>query len=315
MASPSPSTDGKHVWAFFASGPMACYDFEGKPVWDVDLQKRYGKFEIQFGLSSTPILDGDRLYVQLIHGEWNSTPSRGLMVCLDKATGKEIWKHVRETSAIDECKQSYASPFLYRDSKHAYVISHGADYAIAHELDTGDEIWRCGGLNAKDNYNNTLRFVASPVGAAGLIVVPTAKGRTVVGIKPEAKGDITGSTSAIAWVMPNRTPDVPSPVIHEGRVYLCRENGVLIVLDAKTGDKIYEERTVKDRHRASPVIAGGKLYLTARRGTVTVVKTGSTFEILAQNDLDEPITASPVVADGTLYLRSFEALYAIRESK
>ena len=315
MASPSPSTDGKYVWAFVANGPLHCYDYDGKLVWQVDLQSRYGKFEIQFGLSSTPIVDGDRIYVQLIHGKWSSTPSRGLVVCLEKTTGEEVWQQVRTTPAIDECKQSYASPFLYRDAKQAYLISHGADYAIAHDLDTGKELWRCGGLNAKDNYNNTLRFVASPAGVPGLIVVPTAKSRKVVAIKPDARGDITGSKDAIAWEMPSRTPDVPSPVIHDGLVYLCRENGVLIVLDAKTGEKVYEQRTVKDRHRSSPIYADGKIYLIARKGTVTVVKAGREFEILAQNDIGEPITASPAVANGTLYLRSFEALYAIGASK
>ena len=144
-------------------------------------------------------------------------------------------------------------------------------------------------------------------------MVPTAKSRKVVAIRPDAKGDITDSKSAIAWVMPRRTPDVPSPVIHDGIVYLCRENGVLIALDATTGQQLYEERTVKDRHRASPIWAGGKVYLTARSGMVTVVKAGREFEILAQNNLGEPTTASLAVADGTLYVRTFDDLYAIRQ--
>jgi outer membrane protein assembly factor BamB len=312
-ASPSPSTDGKHVWAFMANGATACYDLDGNLKWKTDLQERYGKFEIQFGLSSTPIVDADRIYLQLIHGKWNPTPSVGFVVCLDKSTGEEVWQHVRKTDAIDECKQSYASPFLYRDAERSFLISHGADFVIGHDLKTGNEIWRCGGLNSKSDYVNTLRFVASPVAVPGLIVVPTAKSRKVVAIRPDAKGDITDSKSAIAWVMPRRTPDVPSPVIHDGIVYLCRENGVLIALDATTGKQLYEERTVKDRHRASPIWAGGKVYLTARSGMVTVVKAGREFEILAQNNLGEPTTASLAVADGTLYVRTFDALYAIRQ--
>ncbi len=312
-ASPSPSTDGKHVWFFMANGPLACYDFAGNEKWKVDLAERYGKFEIQFGLSSTPIVDGERIYVQLIHGVWNSTPSQGLIVALEKSSGKEVWKHVRTTDAIDECKQSYASPFLYRDAHRAFLVSHGADFAIAHDLDSGAEVWRCGGLNSKEKYHNTLRFVASPVGAEGLIVIPTAKQQKVVAVRVDARGDVTNSNSAIAWVMPRQTPDVPSPLIHGGIVYLCRENGVLIALDAKTGERLYQERTVSDRHRASPVYAGGNIYLTARNGTVTVVKAGREFKIVAQNELGEATTASPAIADGTLYIRTFDRLYAIRE--
>jgi outer membrane protein assembly factor BamB len=311
FASPSPMTDGRHVWTFMANGLLACYDFDGNQVWKKDLQRAYGAFDIQFGLSSTPVLDGDRLYLQLIHGPWNKEPHQGLVVALDKQTGEEVWKHERVTDAVDECKHSYASPTIYEDDNVRFLITHGADYAIAHDLDTGQEIWRCGDLHPRSGYNNTLRFVASPASVPGLIVVPTAKRGKVVGIRPGGKGNITGSADYIAWVLPQNTPDVPSPLIHDGLVYLCRENGNLMVLDAATGELIYENRTTRDRHRASPVYADGKIYLTARNGVVTVVKAGREFEILARNELGEPVTASPVFVADRLYLRSFEALYAI----
>ena len=89
------------------------------------------------------------------------------------------------------------------------------------------------------------------------------------------------------------------------------ENGVLFCLDAETGEVLYKERTVSDRHRASPILAGGKIYLTARKGTVTVVEPGREFKIVAQSDLGEAMSASPAVAGGVLYLRTFDALYAI----
>jgi len=82
-------------------------------------------------------------------------------------------------------------------------------------------------------------------------------------------------------------------------------------MDAKTGEQIYEKRTVADRHRASPVYADGKIYLTARKGIVTVVKAGREFEILASNELGESISASPAISNGRIYIRSFDALYAI----
>jgi len=310
-ASPSPMTDGKHVWTFMANGALACFDVDGNEIWKLDLEERYGKFEIQFGLSSTPILDGERIYVQLIHGKWSKTPSTGLVVALEKSTGNEVWKHVRETDAVDECKHSYASPVLYRDAERAFLVSHGADYAIAHSLEDGAEIWRIGDLNVKDNYNNTLRFVASPAAAEGLIVVPTAKGRKVVALGPHGKGDVTHASDVVRWELPRSTPDVPSPLIEDGIVYLCRENGVLIALDAKSGERLYEERCFSDRYRASPVWADGKVYVTSRKGHVTVVRAGRTFEKLAENELGEEIAASPAISGGVLYLRTFDALWAI----
>ncbi|MFP6669310.1 MAG: PQQ-binding-like beta-propeller repeat protein [Pirellulales bacterium] len=311
-ASPSPITDGSHVLTFMANGLLACYDFDGKQLWKKDLQKDYGTFDIQFGLSSSPVLHGGKLFVQLIHGPWNKKQHVGLVVALDTKTGKQVWKHERVTDAVDECKHSYASPMLYADDKQQFLITHGADYVIAHNLETGKEIWRCGGLNPKGaQYGNTLRFVASPAAAPGLIVVPTAKNRKVVAIRPDGKGDITNSKEHIVWVMPSKTPDVPSPVIQGGLVYLCRENGNLMAVDAKSGKLLYEKLTTRDRHRGSPVYADGKIYLTARNGVVSVVKAGREFEMLAQNSLGEPTTASPVIVGGRIYLRTFKALYAI----
>jgi outer membrane protein assembly factor BamB len=84
-------------------------------------------------------------------------------------------------------------------------------------------------------------------------------------------------------------------------------------MDAQTGEEHYEQRTTRDRHRASPVFADGKIYLTARKGVVTVVNPGVKFKILAQNDLGEPTSASPAISGGTIYIRTFDALYAIRE--
>lgn len=311
-ASPSPCTDGQHVWAFMANGVLACYDMDGKEVWKIDVQDRYGKLSIAFGMTSTPVLDGDKIYLQLIHGEGNPATREAVVVALDKLTGAEIWKVDRPSDGRDECEHSYASPVLYRDGDREYLLTHGADYVVAHDLKDGSEIWRCGGLNPKANYNPTLRFVASPLAVPGLIVVPSAKNGPVLGINPDAQGDISESRSSIKWVRDQNTPDVPSPLLVHGLVYLCRENGNLICMDAKTGEEFYQEATERDRHRASPVYADGKIYLTGRKGVVTVVQEGKEFKILSRNDLGEEISASPAISNGTIYLRTFKALYAIR---
>jgi len=311
-ASPSPVTDGKHVWALFANGLLASYDFDGNQAWRLDLQERYGKFDIAFGMTATPILDGERLYLQLIHGDGNPETREAIVVALDKSTGKQIWKHDRASDARAECEHSYASPRLYRDDKREYLLTHGADFIVAHSLDDGSEIWRCGDLNPKGDYEPTLRFVSTPVVAPGVILVPSAKGGPVFAIHADVKGDITDDPKAYHWKMLRGTPDVPSPLIHDGLVYLCRENGDLTVLELKSGEKVYQERTERGRHRASPVFADGKIYLTARNdGIITVIKAGREFEILSKNEMGEAIAASPVISGGRIYLRSFDALYAI----
>ncbi len=306
LASASPSTDGKHVWVFFGTGDLACYDFDGNQVWHFNVQDRYGTFKIMWGMHVTPLLDGDRLYLSLIHSGGSK------VVALDKNTGGEIWVQSRPSDARDECEQSYASPIIYRDGKQEFLLTHGADYIVAHSLKDGSELWRCGGLNPKGHYNNSLRFIASPVAVPGLIVVPSAKKGPVLGLSPDNQGDITASESGHLWTRSTGTPDVPSPLVYDGLVYLCDESGVLTCLDAKSGDEVYKQRLHTDRYRASPLYADGKVYLTSRDGTITVVKAGKEFDVLATNEMKENITSSPVISNGTLYLRTYNALYAIQ---
>jgi outer membrane protein assembly factor BamB len=312
LCSPSPVTDGQHVWSLMGTGDLACYDPSGNLVWKIDLQAKYGAFKYSYGLASTPLLDGDRLYLQFIHGQMTSHPTNeAFVLALDKATGKEIWKQTRVTDGYFENEHSYASPMLYDDGKVRLLLTHGDDYIVAHRLDTGAEVWRCGGINPKDNYNKTLRLVASPAIEDGIIIVPSAKRGPVIALRGEGKGDITDSKEFQLWRRPRGTPDVPSPLIHDGLVYLDGETGELTVVDAKDGKEIYRKRTVDVRHRASPVYADGKVYLTSHEGDVTVIQAGREFKLLEKNELGESISASPAISDGRIYFRTFDALWAV----
>src|SRR5260370_32069559 len=172
-------------------------------------------------------------------------------------------------------------------------------------------MWRLGDVNPKSKYHPTLRLVSSPVATSDLIVVPTAKNGPVVGVKPNANGLIGAGNAFEQWRRNRDTPDVSSPLIHDGLVYLCREIGILICMDAKTGKELYQERLHSARYRASPVYADGKIYCTARDGTFTVVKPGPKFERLAENQLPDQFASSPAISNGTIYLRGFETLYAV----
>ena len=142
VSASSPCTDGKHVFIFDGgSGNLACFDFEGREVWKVNLQDRYGRFQMNWGMHTSPLLDGDRLYMQLLHR------NAGLVIALNKADGKEIWKVNRPTDALKESKESYATPSIWRHGTKAYLVTHGGDCTVAHRLTDGSEIWRVVGLN------------------------------------------------------------------------------------------------------------------------------------------------------------------------
>lgn len=303
-AASSPSSDGKHVFAMTGSGEFGAYTLDGEEVWKFNLQERYGKFRIQFGTTTTPVLDGDRIYIQLLDDEGQR------IIALDKATGKEVWKAKRPSDGTDENLHSYASAFVWTKGADKLLITHGNDYTVATKIDDGKELWRVGGLNPKGgSYNRYLRFVASPVVTPDLIVIPTAKKGQVVGVRPVTEGG--KSEFKELWRMAKNTPDVSCPLVYDGLVYLGGEQGSVMVLEAETGKELYFERIHSARYRASPIQADGNVYLTGRDGVVTVVKTGPKFVKVSENKLPDQIAASPVPDDGRLYLRGYEYLWAV----
>lgn len=327
-ASASPVTDGEHVWAFFSrgnnfsSGILACYDLQGEQVWKFDVADRFGRIDIQFGMTSTPVLHEDGIYLQLIHGAMKrgDDTRTGKVIKLDKSTGETVWEVDRVTNADFECKHSYASPFLYDDGQNQFLVVHGANCTTGHSLQDGKELWRFSDLNGPTevnpkNYDFTFRFVSSPAAVNGQIVIPTCKGGPTVALDASKglSGNVNDQTGALQWIAPE-TPDVSIPLVVDGLVYLLHKDGKLQCLDAKTGEEVYYERTHTVQHRSSPIYVDGHIYFCGKDGACTVVRAGRDFEIVATNEMNgEPITASPIVAHGTLYIRTYDAVYAIGE--
>ena len=130
-----------------------------------------------------------------------------------------------------------------------------------------------------------------------------------------ASGDLNGS-GPVVWRYAKGTPYVPSPVLHDGRLYLTQgSTGILTVLDAGTGKPLLAEGRLPGLTQlyASPVAAAGRLYFVDRQGTTVVLAAGDRPEVLATNKLGDPVDASPVLAGKTLFLRGHKYLYAIEE--
>ncbi len=311
-ASASPCTDGTHVWATTAAGFLQCFDWQGQEVWSVDLQDRYGEFDIQFGMSSTPILHEGVLYLQLIHGSMRdrNTTSEGTVAAIEAGSGNEIWTQTRKTDGHSENKHSYASPTLVQDGDREFLVTHGGDYVMGHSLKDGSELWRCGGLNPPGpDYNPYLRFVASPVFSDGKLIVPSAKNGPVICLKTDLSGDVTDDADALQWRIQQGTPDVATPVMHGGLVFLARENGVMLCLRAETGEKVYEKRLFADKHRSTPVVAEDRIYLVSRQGNVLVISADEEGRLLSESELGEEAKSSPAIVNGRVYVRTNQALY------
>ena len=126
-----------------------------------------------------------------------------------------------------------------------------------------------------------------------------------------SSGDSDDPRAPGSWRMTSGTPDVASPLLYDGLVYLGSTQGTVTCLDAATGKPLYRERTGSNSHFASPVAGDGKIYLTGRDGSVTVLAAGRTFKLLSLNKLGDPLDASPAISGGRIYLRGSAHLWAV----
>jgi outer membrane protein assembly factor BamB len=304
MSSPSPVTDGTHVYVMTGTGILKGFDFKGNAVWSRDIQREYGRFGLNWGYASSPLLHQDGLFVQVLHGMKTDDPS--YLLRIDKNTGKTLWKVERPTAAISESPDAYTTPQLVQNGAATEIVVSGGDVVTGHDPATGKELWRLNGLNPSNDPN--YRIVASPVVAAGLIIAPSRQS-PVIAIRPGGRGDVTHSHKA--WQF-SRGPDVPSPVSDGTRVFLVTDNGVVYALDAKTGTLVWGPTRLKSgTYSASPVVADGRVYVTNEDGLTSVFAAGPAYELLAENPLDDYTLSSPAVSEGQIFIRTAKHLFAI----
>lgn len=302
MSSPSPVTDGNHVWVLTGTGVLRAFDFDGQEIWSRNLQEDYGPFGLNWGYASSPLLHGDSLYVQVLHGWATDEPSYVLRI--DKATGKTRWRVERPTDAVKESPDAYTTPALLDQGGRTELVISGGDVVTGHDLTTGRELWRVGDLNPEDSPSQ--RLVASPLVIGDMIFAFGKRG-------PVLAFRVDGDTKApkLAWSM-DRGTDVPTPTTDGNYLYLVNDRGIAWCLEVDTGAVQWgPERVADGTYSASPILVDGRIYAINESGVTTVLRAGPKFEVLAENDLDAYTLSSPAVADETLFLRTDEFLYAL----
>jgi outer membrane protein assembly factor BamB len=294
-------------------GMLKSFDFAGKELWSRDIQTDYGRFGLNWGYASSPLLHEGALYVQVLHGMKTDDPSYVLRI--DAASGKTVWRVERPTMAQRESPDSYTTPALLRYDGKTEIVITGGDAVTGHDPATGQELWRVDGLNPQNR--GDYRIVASPTIIGNLIISPS-RNNPLSAIRSGGRGNI--NATHVAWQF-DRGPDVPTPVSDGTRVYVVNETGVAYCLDVKTGAIIYgPERLPSDFYSASPVLADGKIYVTGEsKGVTTVYRAGPKFEILASNSLDGDCTpyclSSVAVSQGQLFLKTSSHMWVVGQRR
>jgi outer membrane protein assembly factor BamB len=305
MSSPSPVTDGTNVWVMTGTGILKAFDFSGAEIWHRDIQKDYGRFGLNWGYASSPLLHENALYVQVLHGMKTDDPSYVLRI--DKKTGETIWRVERPTDAIRESPDSYTTPALLKYGSTTEIVITGGDVVTGHDPATGKELWRIRGLNPTNRPDG--RIVASPLVVGSTVIAPSRE-NPILGIKAGARGDATDTHTI--WTFDRGGPDVPTPVSDGRHLFVVNDRGVVHCVDVTNGQVLYgPERLKPGTYSASPILADGRIYVTNEDGLTSVFSAGPKFQLLAENAMDEYTLSTVAISQGQIFLRTEKHLYAI----
>jgi len=289
LATPSPVTDGRLVFAWFGTGQIVALDRTGAIVWQRHLAKENGAFDIQWGHGSSPVLHGDHVILLC------DQPARSYLLAIDKATGKDRWKADR-----GQGRSSYSTPLVVEGTFGGEVIVNSTERLDAYDLKTGAFLWHAG---------DSSRFaVPSPVYHDGVIYASRGyRSGPYMAIRPGGRGDVT---SRVVWSVATGAPYVSSLLHYDGIIYMANDVGVLTAVDAVTGARIWQER-VDGVFSASPVAGGGHVYFVSESGDTVVVKAGRQPQVVARNAIGERAVASPAISSGRIFVRTDKHVFAI----
>ncbi|MBL6704985.1 MAG: PQQ-like beta-propeller repeat protein [Planctomycetaceae bacterium] len=292
FASASPTTDGQHLYCWFGSAGLYCYDLDGNKLWQRDLGE--AKVGSSLGEGCSPVLHDGKLVIVRDHAGQSS------IEVLDGKTGDTLWQRERDED------NAWATPRVIEHSGKTQVITAASGAVRSYDLNSGEIIWQCGGL--------TGNVTPCPVIDGDYVICMSGyQGYAAMAIPLTETGDITGSEK-ILWKRDRGTPYIPSPLLYDGLLFYNQSNqSILTCVDSKTGETVFGPERIGQLSNiyASPVGASGRVYITGRNGTTLVLERSADFTVLASNQLDDRFDASPALADGQLFLRGAKHLYCV----
>jgi outer membrane protein assembly factor BamB len=277
VAAPTPASDGERIFAFYSSNDVVCLDLAGNLLWYRGLTHDYPNASNSLGMSSSLIVADDTL-VAMVENDTDS-----FTVGLDVTSGEERWKIGRPRRA------NWTSPALWTGGDGGQLVLLQSSAGVsAVEPRTGEETW---------TYGDGASTIPSLVAVDGVAYVPS---HGITAIRP---GGNTPEVAEILWQEGNIRPDVCSPVVDDGLVYVLMRPNILICASAEDGKEQWKVR-LTGNYSGSPVIADDHLFVFSEEGTGHVVDLSGNGELVSTRELEETILSTPAVSGNALYIRS-----------
>ncbi|MEM7600369.1 MAG: PQQ-binding-like beta-propeller repeat protein [Verrucomicrobiota bacterium] len=291
VAAPTPASDGERIYAFYSSNDVICLDLDGNLLWLRGLTLDYPNASNSLGMSSSPLVVGDTLVVQV------ENDSESFAAGLDKMTGINRWKLDRPKAA------NWTSPTLLSIDGQDIVALQSREGVLGVAPDTGSVIF---------HFGEGAATIPSSTPAGDSLYIPSG-GLTAITVTTD------GSEPIKHWNESAQRPGTSSPLVIGDKVFIINNAGVLNCANRETGERLWRIRLERADPSATPVgpfsgspVAGadGLIYLFSEAGIGLVVDvSGEEGTIISEIELGETILSTATLDQGALYIRSDEHLW------
>jgi outer membrane protein assembly factor BamB len=281
-AAPTMTTDGQRVFAIFATGDIACFDFTGKPIW----VKNLGVPGNHYGHSSSLITYQDLLLVQY------DQKTGGRLLALKTDTGILVYDKPRDVEI------SWASPIVVNTGARAEIILNSNPFVISYDPRTGQELWRVECMSGE--------IAPSPAYADGMVFAVNEYA-LLVAIK-------LGDKPGIAWEYEDDLSEVSSPVASKDFLIMASSYGSVSCFNSKTGERYWLHDFDRGFY-SSPVLVGDHVYVMDMNGVMYIIKADKKFQLISTCELGEKAVTIPAFSPGRIYIRGEKHLFCIVKEK
>lgn len=307
--SASPAVNGEVVVVSYGSAGVAAYDLEGERLWFRDL----GPIDHVWGNSTSPVIVDD--LVIHYHG-----PGEGAFLsALRLEDGETVWTWEEPRWDVEGRTDgfrgregpgvvgSFSTPIVIDGDGRSELVMSFPKELKAFDLETGDVLWTCAGLNP-------LVYTSPMVSGDRVVVLGGYHGNSI-GVKAGGEGDVTDSHRL--WQRVRHNGGIGTGVVRDGHYYYQTSGGVANCIDVETGELLWEARLPgAGKSWGSFVLSGDRIYTLSQAGDSVVFRADPEgFEVLARNDLGEHTNSSIAVSDGEIFIRTHEALWCIAEGE
>jgi outer membrane protein assembly factor BamB len=300
-----PETDT--VFAHGTQGMLFCFSRDGKVLWSRSLTEEDGRISGYGGRVTSPIVDGDLLLIGMLNAGWGyNAVGRNRFMAFDKRTGQVVWER---STGLQPKNTYYSVPVVAVIGGQRLLVSGGGDGGVhAFKVRTGEKVWSYvignGDVNCSPVVEGDLVYIGhgetNPDSALqGRIVC--LDGAQVQDGKPKE-----------VWKKDSIKVKFASPILHEGRLYVCNDLGRLYCLDAKNGNQLWRFNYGKNT-KGSPLWADGKIYIGEVDYKFHILKPEDKgCKVLNTKDFgDAEINGSPSVANGHVYFQTANETYCL----